>query len=159
MRSSSLTFGAITRRWTRGSGSKAQAGRCSRARGRGASTRVRTVCALRSSEAAVRRRTRARCRLFPGVRRGRAERIRADGDARGGAARVAIAAVALLLYALFLKPVGFLVCTLLLMLLLLRGICKVSWRASLLAALPAVALSYFLFTRLGVPLPAGVLAF
>ena len=79
-----------------------------------------------------------------------------DGN---GATRVAIAAVALLLYALFLKPVGFLVCTLLLMLLLLRGICKVSWRASLLAALPAVALSYFLFTRLGVPLPAGVLAF
>lgn len=88
----------------------------------------------------------------------RADVSAAVRDGSGGA-RVTMAAAALLLYVLGLKPLGFLICTLALMLLLLRGIYEVSWRSALLAALPSVAVCYFVFTRLGVPLPAGILAF
>ena len=88
----------------------------------------------------------------------RADASAAARDGSGGA-RVTMATVGLLLYVLGLKPLGFLICTLALMLLLLRGIYQVSWRSALLAALPGVAVCYFVFTRLGVPLPSGILAF
>jgi len=68
---------------------------------------------------------------------------------------IVVAAVAA--YALALKHVGFILCTAALILLLLRGIGAVSWRLSLAIAVAATLACHALFTRLGVPLPAGVL--
>ena len=66
---------------------------------------------------------------------------------------------ALVAYALALSRVGFVPCTALIVLLLLRGVGAVPWRASLAIAVVAAVACYLLFTRLGVPLPAGLLAF
>ena len=72
-------------------------------------------------------------------------------------ARVAVVIASLLAYAAFLKILGFLICTLALMLLLLHGIGGVAWRNAFSVAVPVAAICYFGFTRLGVPLPPGLL--
>ena len=77
----------------------------------------------------------------------------------GGQARVWLVIVALAVYAWALAPVGFLLCTGALLVLLLRGIGRVPWAAALASAAFASIACYGLFTRLGLPLPAGVLGF
>ncbi|MGH8698411.1 MAG: tripartite tricarboxylate transporter TctB family protein [Burkholderiales bacterium] len=75
----------------------------------------------------------------------------------GGEARIWLVVAALAAYGWALAPVGFLPCTMALLLLLLRGIGGVSWPISLAAAAVGAIACYGLFTRLGMPLPAGVL--
>lgn len=82
-----------------------------------------------------------------------------EADDVGGHARVWLVVAALAAYVWALVPVGFLACTTALLLLLLRGIGRVSWSASAVAAAIGSIACYALFTRLGTPLPAGVLAF
>ena len=76
-----------------------------------------------------------------------------------GALRVLIAAVALCLYAFTLDAVGFVIATILILLLMMRGFGEMSWRASGLIAVISVALAYAGFLQLGVPLPKGPLPF
>ena len=76
---------------------------------------------------------------------------------KGGMARVGIVVGAVAAYAALIQPVGFVVCTVALLLLLLRGVGRVAWLASVVAAAVASAACYELFTRLGMPLPAGIL--
>ena len=76
-----------------------------------------------------------------------------------GTLRVWVVVAALAVYALVLKPVGFLICTSALLVLLLKGMGGVSWRGSALSAVLASVACYVLFTRLGVALPAGILGF
>lgn len=80
----------------------------------------------------------------------------AQSPARGEVA-VWIVIIALLAYVLALPHLGFIPSTAAIILLLLRGIGGVPWRNSLIAAIVAAVACYVLFTRLGVPLPAGVL--
>jgi hypothetical protein len=75
----------------------------------------------------------------------------------GGSARLWSVTGATAAYAALIQPVGFLVCTSALLLLLLRGIGRLSWTVSVATALGASIASYELFTRLGMPLPAGLL--
>ena len=76
-----------------------------------------------------------------------------------GTLRVWLVVAALAVYALALKPVGFLTCTVALLLLLLKGMGGVPWRGSVVSAVLGTLACYGLFTRLGVPLPAGILGF
>jgi len=76
-----------------------------------------------------------------------------------GALRVWVLLAALVLYAWALTPVGFLLCTTALIVLLLRGLGDVAWLPSIACAAIASAACFGLFTRLGVPLPAGLLGF
>jgi hypothetical protein len=76
-----------------------------------------------------------------------------------GQARVWTVIVTLVAYAWAIAPVGFVLCTVALLVVLLRGIGRVSWRVSLAAAAIGSIVCYALFTRLGLPLPAGVLGF
>jgi len=76
---------------------------------------------------------------------------------RGGPARLWVVTGATAAYAALIQPVGFPVCTVALLLLLLRGIGRLSWIVSIVAALVASIVTYELFTRLGMPLPAGLL--
>ena len=88
-----------------------------------------------------------------------AERPQAPEPLRlGGPARLWVVTGATAAYAALLQPAGFPVCTAALLLLLLRGIGRLSWIVSIVAALVATAVTYELFTRLGMPLPAGLLS-
>lgn len=82
-----------------------------------------------------------------------------EAPASGGHARVWLVAAALAAYAWAVTPLGFLPCTAALLLLLLRGIGRASWPVSVAAAVIGSTACYALFTRLGMPLPAGVLGF
>lgn len=77
----------------------------------------------------------------------------------GGNARIWAVIVALAVYAGLITPVGFIVSTAALLVLLLRGIGRVSWAASAAGAVLGSVGCYWLFTRLGMPLPAGILGF
>ena len=70
---------------------------------------------------------------------------------------VAACAAVLLLYALLVNRIGFLICTLSVLLVLMRAYGGLSWRTSLLIGLPAVLAAYLGFNELGVPLPRGIL--
>jgi putative tricarboxylic transport membrane protein len=72
---------------------------------------------------------------------------------------VAIAAAALVVYALVLQTVGFLIATIVILLLMMRGFGGMSWTRALLIAISGVLVSYFGFLELGVPLPQGFLPF
>ena len=76
---------------------------------------------------------------------------------RGGTARTWIVVGAIADYAALIQPVGFIVCTVALLLLLLRGIGRVSWMAAVVASIVASVACHQLFTWLGMPLPAGIL--
>jgi hypothetical protein len=78
---------------------------------------------------------------------------------RAGMARVLVLIVALGAYAWLLPRAGFLVCTVVLLALVLRGLGRVGWVGTGVSALAGAAGCYFLFTRLGLPLPAGVFGF
>jgi putative tricarboxylic transport membrane protein len=72
---------------------------------------------------------------------------------------VVIAAAAFIVYAFSIQHVGYLICTLVILVLLMRGLCGMSWMRSLVIAVPGVVLSYLAFSKLGVPLPTGILPF
>ena len=78
---------------------------------------------------------------------------------RGGIARVLIVSASLGAYAWLLPSVGFVLCTAVLLGVLLRGVGEVSWRSTVIGASGGAAGCYFLFTRLGMPLPPGLLGF
>jgi hypothetical protein len=73
--------------------------------------------------------------------------------------QVAIAAAAFIAYALVLQKAGFVIATIALMLLVMRGLGGMSWKQSLLITVPGVMLSYIAFVQLGVPLPRGPLPY
>ena len=73
--------------------------------------------------------------------------------------QVAIAAAAFILYARVLNRAGFLLATIGIMLLVMRGLGGMTWKLALLIAVPSVVLSYAAFIQLGVPLPRGPLPF
>jgi hypothetical protein len=73
--------------------------------------------------------------------------------------RVLIAAIALCAYAITLPYVGFVVDTILIMLLMMRGFGAMSWMLASLIAVPSVVAAYIGFIELGVPLPSGILPF
>ena len=77
----------------------------------------------------------------------------------GGAVRVVAAVAALVAYALVVDWLGYPISTLLLMMLLLRGIERTGWGMSLLITCISVVTSYVLFRQLGVALPQGILPF
>lgn len=64
---------------------------------------------------------------------------------------------AFLLYAFALESIGYVPCTLLLMLLMLRGFGRLAWRRALLIAFITVIPAYGIFVKLGVPLPRGLM--
>ncbi len=75
------------------------------------------------------------------------------------AGRVAWVMAALILYAVLLKPVGFLISTFLLFLTLLQFYQRGRWWAAVALSLAAVLGSYWLFARIfEMPLPEGLLA-
>lgn len=76
-----------------------------------------------------------------------------------GIARLWILTVLIAAYASLLAPVGFVLCTVVLLLVTLRGLGMVGWLPAVLWAAGGSAGCYFLFTRLGMPLPGGLLAF
>ena len=82
------------------------------------------------------------------------ERIEAEGWFRIGATLVALIG-----FALALERLGFLLSTLLLMVLLLRAIESLEWHKVFAVALATSLVAYALFGwLLGIPLPAGILA-
>jgi hypothetical protein len=78
---------------------------------------------------------------------------------RGGAIRVSILAVLLLAYAVFLPSVGFVLCTTVLLTTVMGGLGRVGWLRAVAVAAVGAAGCYLLFTRLGMPLPRGLLGF
>lgn len=69
---------------------------------------------------------------------------------------VPVCTVAIVLYALLINRVGFILCTLAILLLLAKAYGGLSWRRSLLYCVPAVLAVYVGFSELGVPLPRGI---
>lgn len=77
----------------------------------------------------------------------------------GGMARIWILTALLAAYGWLLSSVGFVLCTAVLLGVLFRGLGKVGWPSTILCAGGGAAGCYFLFTRLGLPLPSGLLSF
>ena len=78
---------------------------------------------------------------------------------RAGIARVLVLVAALAAYAWLLPRAGFIVCTLVLLALVLRGLGGARWAVTLVSAVAGTIGCYLLFTRLGLPLPMGVFGF
>lgn len=78
---------------------------------------------------------------------------------RGGIARIWILTALLAAYGWLLPSVGFVLCTVVLLVVLLRGLGAVGWLSTIICAGGGAAGCYFLFTRLGMPLPSGLLSF
>lgn len=72
---------------------------------------------------------------------------------------VGAAAVGFIAYALILPFAGFVLATIGIMLLVMRGLSGMPWRQALLIAVLSVVISYIGFSELGVPLPRGPLPF
>jgi putative tricarboxylic transport membrane protein len=77
----------------------------------------------------------------------------------GRSSYVAIATAALIVYALALPTVGFVVATVIVLLLMMRGFGGMSWSRAFLISLSTVLVTYIGFRKLGVPLPHGILPF
>ena len=92
-----------------------------------------------------------------------AERPEPESDSEiskaGGTARVWAVIAALAVYAVAFKAVGFIICTALLLVVLLRGIGRVSWTATATGVFFGSIGCYWMFTRLGLPLPDGLFGF
>jgi putative tricarboxylic transport membrane protein len=73
--------------------------------------------------------------------------------------QVVAGAGAFILYALVLNKAGFVIGTIGVMLLIMRGLGGTSWKQALLVAVPSVGFTYAAFIQLGVPLPRGPLPF
>lgn len=89
--------------------------------------------------------------VIPEGRRARAE--------PRGIARLWILTTLIAVYAWLLPSLGFILCTVVLLAVTLRGLGMVEWLPAILWAAGGSAGCYFLFTRLGMPLPAGLLGF
>jgi hypothetical protein len=76
-----------------------------------------------------------------------------------GAGRVTVAVATMVAYVAVIDWLGYLLATALVMLMLLRGIERLTWRTSSAVAVVSVVGSYVLFRRLGVPLPLGIVPF
>lgn len=91
--------------------------------------------------------------------------VRADQGApaepisAGGDARIWIVIAALVVYIWALPKVGFVLCTVALLLLLLRGVGRVAWTGAAISAVVGSIATYVGLVRLGLPLPAGLLPF
>lgn len=82
---------------------------------------------------------------------------RAEFDSRSWL--VAAAAAGFIVYALILPKAGFVLSTIGIMLLVMRGLSGMAWKQALPIAVLSVLASYFAFIQLGVPLPRGPLPF
>lgn len=71
--------------------------------------------------------------------------------------RAILAFAAICATALVVERLGFVACAAVVMTVLLRWISKLSWASALLVAVAGVAAVYAVFTRLGVPLPKGLM--
>ena len=78
---------------------------------------------------------------------------------RAGIIRVLVLIAALCAYAWFLPRAGFLICTVVLLAVVLRGLGRFGWTGTAVSAVAGAAGCYVLFTRWGLPLPAGVFGF
>lgn len=78
---------------------------------------------------------------------------------REGIVRVCVLIAAVACYAVLLPRAGFIVCTLVLLAVMLRGLGRVGWLATIVCASAGTLACYVLFTRLGMPLPAGLFGF
>jgi putative tricarboxylic transport membrane protein len=72
---------------------------------------------------------------------------------------VPAAGVTLVAYAVLLPYIGFVIATVIVMVLIMRGLVKKSWLSTLTISLATVLISYLAFVKLGVPLPRGPLPF
>jgi hypothetical protein len=70
---------------------------------------------------------------------------------------VPLAAVALIIYAALLNKVGFVLCTITLLFLLMTAYGRLRWVVALAISVSTVIACYIGFTELGVPLPQGLL--
>jgi hypothetical protein len=77
----------------------------------------------------------------------------------GGQAHVWIVIAVLAAYAGLVKAAGFIICTALLLFVLLRVIGQASWAGTAIGVVSGSIGCYWVFTQLGLPLPAGVLGF
>jgi hypothetical protein len=71
---------------------------------------------------------------------------------------VPLAALVLIAYAALLDRIGFILCTISVLFLLMTAFGKLRWIVALAVSVSAVIVCYFGFTELGVPLPKGVLS-
>ena len=76
----------------------------------------------------------------------------------GSFVRVSILTAMIAAYAWLLPTVGFILCTVGLLVVLLR-LGNVGWAPTIISATGGAAACYLLFTRLGMPLPSGLLGF
>lgn len=72
---------------------------------------------------------------------------------------VLFGAAGFLLYALLLERVGFLICTMTAIIVLMKAYGGLSWKLCLAIGVPMVLAAYAGFGELGVPLPRGILGF
>jgi len=84
---------------------------------------------------------------------------RGSAPEREGMKRVIVLIAALVAFALLLPRAGFLVCTAALLVLLLRGLGRVGWVGTAISSGVTTIGCYYLFTRLGLPLPSGLIGF
>jgi putative tricarboxylic transport membrane protein len=76
----------------------------------------------------------------------------------GGKIGVGLAVVSMAAYVVVLNKLGFLASTTLITGFLLKGIERQKWTTTLVITVPAVVITYFVFSRwLGVPLPKGII--
>lgn len=68
---------------------------------------------------------------------------------------VVITLVAMVAYGALLEQVGFPILTVALLLLMLRGLGRVSWRMTFVLAILGTSITFVLFRELGIPLPMG----
>jgi putative tricarboxylic transport membrane protein len=83
----------------------------------------------------------------------------AGSGERAGIVRVCVLIAAIACYAILLPRAGFIVCTLVLLGVVLRGLGRVGWLATIVGTSAGTLACYVLFTRLGMPLPAGLFGF
>ena len=83
----------------------------------------------------------------------------AEPAERTGLIRVLVLIAAIAIYAWLLPHAGFIICTLMLLAIVLRGLGRVGWLATSVSSIAGTLACYVLFTRLGMPLPAGLLGF
>ena len=72
---------------------------------------------------------------------------------------VAIATALLIVYAITVQQIGYLVATMIVVVVLMRWLSRMAWKRTLAIAVPSVFLSWLAFSKLGVPLPSGIMPF
>lgn len=87
------------------------------------------------------------------------DKVVKEGQGRIYYGKIGFVLASLFFYGLFLERLGYLIVTLLTMVLLFWGVGIKKWRSILFASGLTVLITYFLFTYLGVRFPAGVLKF